>query len=234
MRCTAPKIAHFIGIARDDTESRQNPCFVAHPGVGTAPILEARQLTEPTVKYFHAVNNQTAEEFVVGAEKAGQVPLAVAGSTLRITLAETKDLFTFFRGGGALHPKSRTDGPERFYLIERDGAEPVLIRAKNESEAVSLIGAIDLTIVPLKPATLVDLLSRNVRQINCEACDEGTKSETPAAAPAASTDHPAADLSGASDDSTSGDCASMPIEASGPGEGAPEQSSADEMPLEPA
>jgi hypothetical protein len=129
------------------------------------------------VKYFHAVNNQTAEEFVVGADKAAQVPLAVAGSTLSITLADTKDLFAFFRSGGTLHPKSRVDGPERFYLIKRDDTEPVLIRAKNEGEAVSIVGAVDLTVTPVKPATLVELLSRNVRQINCDADDDKATSE---------------------------------------------------------
>lgn len=114
-------------------------------------------------KQFLVTNNVTGAKTLVTASKAELAEVTAVGSTVQICPAEdTNEIMSYFKDKGKkVHPDSRTDGPMRYFFVKQADGDETLVRAKNPADVMKLLKLSDVTVKPIKPADLIDLLSND-------------------------------------------------------------------------
>lgn len=115
-------------------------------------------------KYFVVKKTSDGTETLVAAPRAQLAKVAVVGGKLQAKAANEQQIVEHFQSGYALHPKSREEGDGKMFLVA--AVPPILVRAKNAGEAVSLTD--DSTDYEVKQATheiIVRLMTSNVQVV---------------------------------------------------------------------
>lgn len=128
-------------------------------------------------KYFLVKDLKKETEVMVRAATAGKAILAVAGEAAPITPALDPDELVEFLTNNDIHPKSRVDGPKRFFFVQNEDGSRSLIRAKNEGDAMTLIGTSDLQVTTLRVGDVAELTIKGTRLIKVDE-DKGAEGET--------------------------------------------------------
>lgn len=116
-------------------------------------------------KYFVVKKLSDSTETLVGAPRANLAKLTVVGGKVQAKAATEEQIILHFQAGYGLHEKSREEGDGKMFLIS--SVPPILVRAKNAGEAISLTDdSTDYEVTQASHETIVRLMTAGAQVLN--------------------------------------------------------------------